>query len=73
MQWAISTTEIKKFVDGTYTNNGWVIRTATETNDGYDFRSSDYPTDITQRPKLVIVYTVPSGQTSVRVMGRRGR
>ena len=39
--------------------NGWLIKSDTETNDRYDYASSDGAT-AGQRPKLVTVYTVPS-------------
>jgi disaggregatase-related protein len=36
--------EFQKFVDGTYTNYGWLIKAQTETNDGYNFDSADVAT-----------------------------
>jgi len=40
--------------------NGWLLKADTEENDAYAFITSDHPT-IGQRPKLVVVYTLPGG------------
>ncbi|SEN50187.1 DNRLRE domain-containing protein, partial [Lihuaxuella thermophila] len=48
---------------GTTKNYGVSLRHQTETNDRKSFRSSDYATDPTQKPKLVITYTIsPLGE-----------
>lgn len=52
----LSLTELLKFIDGTYTNNGWLIKADTETNDAYTLESSSSAT-ATLRPKLVIQYS----------------
>jgi len=41
-----------------FTNNGFLIKMDTEVDDKQDFRSSDYGT-ASERPKLVITYTIP--------------
>jgi hypothetical protein len=48
-------TELQKMVDGTYSNNGWVIKADTENSDRYSFYSSSATTS-SYRPKLVVVY-----------------
>lgn len=53
----LNTTELKKMIDGTYTNYGWRFAAQTESNDGYEFYDSSDGTS-TNRPKMVIVYTV---------------
>jgi hypothetical protein len=53
----------KGWYNGTTKNYGISLRHQTETNDRKSFRSSDYGTDATKKPKLVITYTVnPLGQ-----------
>lgn len=57
---ATGLTELKKMIDGTYTNYGWIVRgLIPETaNAGYTFHSSS-GTTAGYRPKLVIEYTAP--------------
>ena len=50
--------ELTKFIDGTNTNNGWIIRADTESEDAYTLHSSSGAT-AGFRPKLVIEYTTP--------------
>ena len=56
--------DVQKFVDGTYSNFGWVIEAPTAEGAGSaprawnQFRSSDYTTAL-DRPKLVVVHTSP--------------
>lgn len=45
---------------GGFTNRGWLIKVDTENADQYRFRSSDYTT-ASERPKIVIVYSLPTG------------
>jgi len=56
---------IEELIDGTFTNNGFIIIADTELNDGFTYKSSDHAT-ASQRPKLVIQYTLPSGGVSPR-------
>lgn len=60
-QFSISTTHMDNFINGTYSNYGWLIRMATETNDAYYCDSSSSVT-ASERPKLVITYTSASAQ-----------
>lgn len=55
----VNTTIIQNWVDGTWSNYGFVVRGATELNDLYNFYSSDEATFTTERPQLVVVYTLP--------------
>lgn len=52
--------DVRGFIDGTLTNNGWILSCPTKTNlgltDNRQFRSSAYTDDLTLRPKLVIEY-----------------
>jgi len=43
---------------GGFTNNGFVLKMDTETNDAYSFYSSEYAVDVTKIPKLVITYAL---------------
>lgn len=55
----LTTSKIKEITDGTFTNNGFLIQVATESNDLCGFKSTDNATT-TKRPKLVIDYTEPA-------------
>ena len=58
-QWVFSATgvaELQKMINGTYTNNGFVIHGAGLTNNAYSFHSSSSAT-AGYRPKLVIEYS----------------
>jgi len=64
-QIALTPAMIEELVEGTFTNNGFLLVADTELNDGFTYKSSDHATS-SQRPKLVIQYTVPSGGLSPR-------
>ncbi len=49
---------IQELIAGTFTNNGFIIVSDTELNDGFMYKTSDNVTS-SQRPKLVIEYTLP--------------
>ena len=53
----LSTARIQEFVNGTFTNNGFILVTESELNDRFNYKSSDTST-ATQRPKLVVEYTL---------------
>jgi RHS repeat-associated protein len=57
-QIALSAAQIQEMINGTFTNNGFVIIADTELNDRFNYRSSD-AVATTKRPKLIIQYTVP--------------
>ena len=57
---SLDVTKIQEMIRGLFTNNGFVLRVATENNDAYQWASSDHAT-AAYRPKLVIEYTLPSG------------
>jgi RHS repeat-associated protein len=55
----LSTAEIQEMVNGTFTNNGFIIIADTEDNDRFSYRTSD-ASAATKRPKLVIEYSTSS-------------
>lgn len=55
---SLNTSEIQKFVDGTYNNYGFLIKAQTEANDMYVFYSADHAT-VTLAPLLEVTYHVP--------------
>jgi hypothetical protein len=55
--WALTPTTKAALDLGT----GWLMKTTAESNDEYQFPSSDYTTDITKRPQLSVTYTLPAG------------
>jgi RHS repeat-associated protein len=58
-QISLSTTQIQEMVNGTFTNNGFIIIADTEQDDRFNYRTSD-ASAATKRPKLVIEYTTSS-------------
>jgi hypothetical protein len=46
---------VENIVNGTWPNNGWLLKTSTELNDGWNFYASDHTT-AAYRPRLVIEY-----------------
>jgi YD repeat-containing protein len=59
--------KIQEMVNGTFANNGFIIVSSIELNDRFMYRSSDSGTT-TQRPKLVIQYTL-GGPTPTAISG----
>ena len=55
--WTLTASAIQEMVDGTFTNNGFLLKADTELNDGYTFGSASD----TNKPKLVIVYQTSGG------------
>ncbi|GAB1472091.1 hypothetical protein MASR2M66_29690 [Chloroflexota bacterium] len=56
-QIVLDTAKIQEFVNGSFTNNGFILVADTEVNDRFNYKTSDTAT-ATQRPKLVIQYTI---------------
>lgn len=54
--WTFSTTEMDKYFNGTYTNNGWIGFSTVDNNDGYQFASSGNATS-ESRPKFDVTYS----------------
>lgn len=50
--------KIQELINGLFANNGFILVSSIELNDRFDFKSSDTST-ATQRPMLVIQYTIP--------------
>ena len=55
----LSTGQIQEMVNGTFTNNGFIIIADTELDDRFSYRTSDASASA-KRPKLVIHYTTSS-------------
>lgn len=55
-----TTSSVDEMINGSWTNNGFMIKADTELNDAQFFRSSDYAT-AGERPKLEITYLPSSG------------
>lgn len=55
---ALTAAKIQEMIDGTFTNNGFLLKMVTEDISYYSHRSSDYTTDTSLRPKLVIEYVL---------------
>ncbi|MHB1316829.1 MAG: DNRLRE domain-containing protein, partial [Minisyncoccota bacterium] len=69
IEWNV-TSDVKSFVDGSATNNGWIITDSSESSPGggyqAKFRSKEYGTS-NERPVLEITYYVYSGSISGKV------
>lgn len=64
----LTASKIQEMISGgTWTNNGFLIKTDTETSDSYSFYSSEYATSA-DRPKLVIDYSPQGGNKAMTVM-----
>jgi hypothetical protein len=61
---SLTTTEVKKMIDGTYTNYGWLLMMDTETDDMYAWYPCEDAT-ASYRPRLVIEYTAGVRVTSI--------
>jgi hypothetical protein len=59
----VQTSTIKDWIDGTMTNNGWLM-IATDPADGQQLRTREHPT-VAHRPKLSVTYT--TGNTAPAV------
>ena len=59
-QWTLTASAIQEFTSGAVANNGFLLKADTESDDMYRFYSSDETVETTQRPKLVIDYTIPT-------------
>lgn len=60
-QWSLTASAVQEMINGTWTNNGWLIKANVEADDAYYFYSSNEQTYPERRPKLVIDYTLPTG------------
>jgi len=58
-QIALDPAKIQEMINGTFVNNGFLLKTDAELNDRFDFKTSDTSTS-SQRPKLVIQFTAES-------------
>lgn len=56
-EWSLDTVKIKEMIDGTFVNNGFLVKAETESNNAYQFRSLENGADM---PELVIDYSLPS-------------
>jgi hypothetical protein len=59
LNWIFSATAVKEWVDGTLTNNGFILISSNEASNNLSNNPhSDYTTDTTLRPKFTVEYTV---------------
>ena len=56
--WTLDNAAIQEIVAGTWANNGFLIRTDAETNDGYQYYSSNYAVNAALRPYLYVNWTI---------------
>jgi len=54
------TSAVKEFYATPASNFGFIIRFDQDVADQHDYRSSEYTTDVTQRPKLTVYFTQQS-------------
>jgi hypothetical protein len=59
-QISLTPAQIQEMTSGAFTDNGFIIVADTELNDRFNYKSSD-ASNASQRPKLVIQYTLPQG------------
>jgi RHS repeat-associated protein len=62
-QFSLDAAKVQEWISGGLENRGMIVIADTERDDQYYFRSSDYTT-ASQRPKLVIVYTLAQGSAA---------
>ena len=60
----LTPSKIQEMVNGIFANRGFVIKADTELNDRFNYKTSD-SSNVNQRPKLVIQYTVSTVTASV--------
>ncbi|MCC6260921.1 MAG: hypothetical protein IT311_08665, partial [Anaerolineales bacterium] len=53
----LDASKMQELANGTFANNGFFLKTDAELNDAFFYKSSD-SSAVTQRPKLVIEYTL---------------
>lgn len=63
-QFTLTNSEMDKFINGTYSNYGFLLKMQTESNDGYYVDSSSGATS-SIRPKLVITHSAPTTSSQV--------
>ena len=61
-QISLTPAKIQELINGSFTNNGFILVTASELNDRFDYKTSD-TASASQRPKLVIEYTTSAPAT----------
>lgn len=63
-QFLLTAAAVEEWVSGAFANNGLIIVMDTQSDDGYQFRSSDYVAFPANRPQLAINYTTCSPSAS---------
>ncbi len=63
-QIALTPARLQEMINGSFTNNGFIIVADTELNDGFTYKTSEHATS-SQRPKLVIQYTLATATPSL--------
>lgn len=63
--WPLTPALVQDFIDGTQSNFGWVMQSSSDIDTFGSYRSSDYAT-AGERPKFVVVYTIPGPKTFIQ-------
>jgi hypothetical protein len=63
----LTPSKLQEYINGTWANNGFLIKADTETDDCYFYRSTNYATE-NNRPKLTIVYSIFEGNPQVIII-----
>ena len=58
LTWTLDAAKVQEWIDGTLTNNGLLLKMATESDNDFGFASSDHAT-ASARPKLEVIYRIP--------------
>lgn len=64
---ALTASKIQEYVSGAWTNNGFLLKMDTETDDMYAFAAIEDGTE-SHRPKLTITWHLPGGGTQVIII-----
>lgn len=60
ISFALTPSKIQEWANGSAQNYGMLLKTDLEDNDGWGYYSSEYTTDVSKRPHLIIEYTLAS-------------
>ena len=78
--WTLTAAKVQEWISGVFANNGLFVKTDTESGDMHAFEALEHAGG--NDPKLTLVYTVPTVETTTRILrtrrginllGRQGR